>query len=106
MSFPLYDNLFNDSEIKSEDLPSEQKEELIKKIKKIDLTGAELIYSIIRKYQLENESDSMSSFNLPYKAIQQKTGIKFDLDLLPNKLKQMIYKFVNMHTNINLKKEK
>jgi hypothetical protein len=104
MSFPLYDNLLKDINLECSDLTLEEKEELIKKIKKIDLSGAELIYSIIRKYQLENETDSMSSFNLPYKAVQQKTGIKFNLELLPNKLKQMIYKFVNMHTIVNCKK--
>ena len=98
MSFPLYDTLYRETENK--DLTKDQKEELILKIKNIDSKGIELIYAIIRKYQLQNDNSSMSSFTLPYKAIQQKTGVKFDLEMFPNKLKQMIYKFINIHINI------
>jgi len=67
------------------------------KIKSIDEKGSELIYALIRVFQMEN-SDDITTFKLPYDGKYSKNDMKFDLNKLPNKLKQILYKFVKLHT--------
>ena len=98
-NFPLYDNLLAETDI-VDDLTENEKTELIKLIKSIDNIGAEYIYVLIRIYQLEN-SDDKSTFKLPYGGKYIKNDVKFDLNELPNKLKQMLFKFVKKHINID-----
>jgi hypothetical protein len=101
-NFPLYDSLI--SYTKNLDLNSTEKDDLIKMIKNIDEEGAERIYVLIRMYQLENNEDK-STFKIPYGGKYVKNDIKFDLNDLPNQLKQIIYKFVLMH-NKTMEEEK
>jgi len=91
-NFPLYDNLIN--EIKTEeDLTTKQKDEFIKLVANIDENASELIYALIRVYQLEN-SENKNTFTLPFNGTFINDTIKFDLNELPNKLKQVLYKFI------------
>jgi hypothetical protein len=91
-NFPLYDNLIN--EIKTEeDLTTKQKDEFIKLVDNIDENASELIYALIRVYQLEN-SENKNTFTLPFNGTFINESIKFDLNELPNKLKQILYKFI------------
>jgi len=92
--FPLYDNLSQG--IKNRDLTVLQKKDFIVKIKEIDTDGYELIYALIKMYQMET-GDANTSFTLPYKGIFIDENIKFDLNDLPKKLKQILYKFVDIH---------
>jgi len=93
-NFPLYDNLSTD--IATIDLTTKEKDEFMKIVKTIDTDGYELIYALIRIYQLENSEDK-STFKLPYGGKFLKNDIKFDLNELPNTLKQILYKFVLSH---------
>jgi hypothetical protein len=95
-NFPLYENLINESE--DTDLTTKQKDDLIKMIKKIetDIEGIERIYVLIRMYQLEYGEDK-NTFKIPFGGKYVKNDLKFDLNELPNKLKQIIYKFVRIH---------
>ena len=93
-NFPLYDNLSTD--IANTDLTIKEKDEFMKIVKTIDTDGYELIYALIRIYQLENSEDK-STFKLPYGGKFLKNDIKFDLNELPNTLKQILYKFVLSH---------
>ena len=93
-NFPLYDNLLNKTS--SSDLTVKQKEEFTKMIKNIDQNGYELIYILIRIFQIENNEDK-STFKLPYGGKYVKNDIKFNLEDLPNQLKQILYKFLNIH---------
>jgi hypothetical protein len=92
---PLYDNLFNEITT-NEDLSDKQKDEFMKMVKTLDVTGYEMIYVLIRVYQLENTEDK-STFKLPFGGKFLKEDIKFDLNSLPNRLKHMLYKFINIH---------
>lgn len=92
--FPLYDSLSKD--IADVDLTTSQKRSFIKKILKIDQTGHELVYALIRMYQIENGEENMS-FTLPYSGTFVENDINFDLDKLPKKLKQILYKFIGVH---------
>ena len=98
-SFPLYNNLLeNTTKI---DLTVDEKDNFKDKIKKIDLDGSERIYAIIRIFHNENNNDS-SNFNLPYSGviIPNKDEIRFDLEKIPFQLKQILFKFINLHITI------
>ena len=99
-NFPLYNNLLDTTN--KIDLTSEEKDIFKDKIKKLDVDGYEKIYAIIRIFHNENNNDS-SNFNLPYGGIilvNNKDEIRFDLEKLPFQLKQILYKFINLHTTI------
>ena len=95
-NFPLYDTLFNDVNT-NEDISDKEKEQFIKLVKSLDQIGYELMYVLIRVYQLEN-TDDKSTFKLPFGGKYIKDDIKFDMNELPNKLKHMLLKFVNIHS--------
>jgi hypothetical protein len=95
-NFPLYDNLVKD--LPSEEMSTKQKDKFMKLIKDIDEKGSELIYALIRVYQLENSEDK-STFKLPYGGKFIKHDMKFDLNDFPNELKHMLLKFITMHSN-------
>lgn len=94
-NFPLYESLSSD--VINEDLTIKQKEEYMKLIKNIDLDGAERIYVLIRMYQLENSEDK-TTFKIPYGGKYVKNDLKFDLNELPFELKQILYKFILIHS--------
>ena len=100
--FPLYDSLSKD--IKTEDLSVIQKRTFIKRVNKMDTRGHELIYALIRMYQIENNEEN-TSFMLPYNGIYVNTDIHFDLDKIPKNLKNILFKFVSIHLE-KMKEEK
>ena len=100
--FPLYDSLLKD--ISDNDLTVTQKRSFIKKITKIDKHGHELIYALIRMYQVENNETNIS-FTLPYNGTFIDTDINFDLDKFPFILKQILFKFLGVHLG-KMKEEK
>ena len=87
--FPLYDSLSKD--ISSDDLTIIQKRTFLKRVEKIDKNGNELIYALIRMYQIENNEDANTSFTLPYNGIHVETDIHFDLDNFPKDLKHILF---------------
>jgi len=92
--FPLLDSLSND--ITEKDLSYAQKRSFLEKIKKIDTDGQELIYALIKMYQLTYENNII--FNMPYNSKHvENDGITFNLVDLPNNLKQILYKFIGKH---------
>lgn len=92
-NFTLYNILHN--EASNEDMNLEEKTILVKQLKKIDLEGCELVYAIIRCYQIEN--DSHISNALPYDGRIVKTGMKWDIENIPTKLLRMIETFLKKH---------
>lgn len=91
MTFPLYQDLMkNTNEVP---LTDEEKDELIKRIKKLDTLGHELVYALIRNYQIEHET----TYEIPYDGKNLKLGLKFDLEKIPNRLSQIIFKFSEKH---------
>jgi len=94
-SFPLYENLSKD--VDNKDLTVEEKIEFIEMVKGMDKDddGNSLMYALIKVYQIEN--GNQSSFILPYGGKQLKPGIKFDLEVFPNALKQILHKFLRLH---------
>lgn len=91
--FPLYDSLSKD--IPEVDLTPTEKRLFIKRIEKIDKNGHELVYALVRMYQVENEENT--SFTLPYNGTFVDGDIHFDLDKFPMYLKQILFKFLVVH---------
>jgi len=100
--FPLYDSLSKD--LPQEDLTPTEKRLFIKKIGKIDNNGHELVYALIRMYQVENNEEN-TSFTLPYNGIFVDSDINFDLDKFPIYLKHILFKFLSVHID-KMKEEK
>ena len=100
--FPLYDNLYKN--VDDEDLSLNDKKNFLKRIKKLDENGQELIYTLIRFYEIENNENDKNN-NLPYNGIFVDNDINFDLDKFPLKLKQILFKFSKFHLN-KMKEEK
>ena len=92
--FPLYDSL--NTNVKNKDLTVLHKKDFIKKINILDHNGHELIYALIRIYQMENEEDN-TSFTLPYNGSYINKDMKFEMSNLPHKLKHILYKFIKVH---------
>jgi hypothetical protein len=92
-NFPLYDNMMKG--IKNKDLTAKQKSDLIKKINNIDENGVKLLYALIKSFSI---NDGLKTPNLPYNGERcESSSISFDLEKFPNKLKQMLYKFSDIH---------
>lgn len=92
--FPLYTSLSKN--LPKKDLTVAEKKAFIKHIKNMDKTACELVYALIRVYYLNNE-DYISGFTIPYGGNFIKDELKFDLELLPKKLKQLLNRFVLLH---------
>ena len=101
-NLPLYDNLMK--ETTNDDLTTKQKDNFMKLIKSVDQNGAELVYALIRMYQLENDDDK-STFKIPYGGKYIKSDMTFNLIDLPNQLKQVLFKFLQLHTETMKEKE-
>ena len=92
-NFPLYTSLFKEFENSKEELNVSDKEYLVGIIKKLDTKGHELIYALIKTYQIKHGD----TFSVPYGMKEQKLGYKFDLDNIPTILQHMLRKFVDLH---------
>ena len=97
-NFPLYDNILseiNTSQLQEKDLTTTEKEFISKK--KLDQKGNENMYLLIKCYYIDHEN---SKYDIPYsgKHIKSKNGIKFDIDAFPIPLKQMLYRFIKLHS--------
>ena len=62
----------------------------------IDQNGFEIVYALIRIFQLENNDDK-STFKIPYGGKFIKDDLNFNLNYLPLQLKQILYKFLLLH---------
>lgn len=103
-SFPLYNTLINDKNIPNS-ITTKQQLEFIKKIKKVDVTGRELIYALIKNHHLLSERKN-TCFISPYKGIKKKKSISFNLLNLPDKLQSILYFFIIKHLQEIKKKKK
>jgi paraquat-inducible protein B len=91
--FPLYTSL--KSGISDKDLTATQKADFVKKIEKMNPEGHELIYALIKTFYINNKE---TLFTTPYNGKFVKNNVTFDMDDLPVKLRQIIYKFIKIHT--------
>lgn len=92
-NFPLYTSLMTN--IRNRDLTPVQKNDFLKKIAMMKEEGHELIYALIKVFYIEHETDG--ALHIPYGGVLKNKSLTFDLNQLPNKLKQILYKFTKIH---------
>ena len=102
MTFPLYDILIKD--IVDEDLSIDNKKKLIELIPTLNDKEHQHIFALIRVYSLKH--NSRQTFDIPYDGQKNNKQVIFNLDKIPNIIKQMIYKFVNIHIDKIKEEEK
>lgn len=93
--FPLYSSL--KIGIPDKDLTAVQKADFVKKIETMNTEGHELIYALIKTFYILN-NESNTPFTTPYDGKFVKNNVTFDMDGLPQKLRQILYKFIKIHT--------
>jgi len=88
-NFPLYESL------KAKDSITVNKSDFIKKFKKLPTTSHELIYALIKSYQIDHKIDILGSL-LPFKGkkLRTKGSIKFNLLEVPEALQVILYRFI------------
>jgi hypothetical protein len=91
-TFTLYNNLVKKSY--TEVLSDEKKTEFIEYVKKLDGLGYKNLYTLIRIYQAEHEEINSQ---IPYDSKIQKSGLKFNLEILPTQLQNILYSFITLH---------
>ena len=99
-TFPLYDTLYNQvrqSNTMHPEITQSQKQLIISFIDSSQEHIHELIYVLIRMYQLQHSDTQL--FTLPYGAKQIKKGLKFNINKFPHTLTHIIHQFVITHTN-------
>ena len=92
--FPLYNSIKNITTL-DKNLSLKEILEIALKIKKLDKNTHELVYALIKSYQIDNKDNK--AHMLPYDSKQLKTGIKFDMNNIPLGLQNMLAKFLEMH---------
>jgi len=97
-SLPVYDNIVNKiSSNQTFDIGIDDKKDLIRNLEE-NIDTHELIFVIIRIYQIKN-SNNVSSLPYQSKYLKTKKGYKFDIDNLPSKLVYILIEFYKLHNN-------
>ena len=93
--FPLYNTLIKD--LPKKDLSLKQKKDFIHKTESIDTQGGELVYALIRAYQILNQEETLEE-KLPFEG-QKLPGndLEFNISKIPIQLRQLLYKFLCLH---------
>ena len=97
-TFPLYNSLEEKIPNLLLDLSSEDKDFFTEAVSTLELTEHELIYALIRYYQIQHETEDIPSI-FPYGGKKLKKGIKFDFEKLPIGLQYILLFFVRLHLN-------
>jgi hypothetical protein len=93
-NLPLYNSL--STGLVKKDLTAKQKTDFLTILEKFDTRGYELVYALIRVFQIENEVETVSE-DLPYGGVTKKSDIVFDFGTIPIPLRQILYKFAKIH---------
>ncbi len=99
-SFPLYNLLVEKT--KNNPFSASDCIELVENVRKLDKSGFDLLFVIIRIYSLKNSVNETSE--IPYGGqkvdgtqLESKTDVKFDIRNFPDKLNHMLLEFTKMH---------
>ena len=99
---PLFNSLFQECE-NSENLSEEQIKEMTESVKILHREGHEILFALIRHYQLKIDQQPIEQEPYDFKTI--KSGYKFTMHKLPTKLQIMLKNFVDLHSK-KLQEEK
>ena len=99
---PLFYSL-KSLEDSSVDLTPNMKEELLAKIKTLDLKGSELLFALIKFYEVKFMTSTRNE-DIPFDGKYISREYRFDLEKFPLPLRHIIYRFVLMHVK-NMEEE-
>ena len=99
-SFPLYNIMYSETESSTEPMSSADKDLLCETMKKLDMEGFELCYGLMKCFAHEQNDDSSP----PYNPKKNKTGYKFDIEDIPDRLLAILLRFSLKHVE-KLKEE-
>ena len=102
--FPLFDSTLNLTSKNVTELSHEEKSKLALDIKNFGKNAQELIYGLIKSYDI-NIGES-SPIGLPFNGKKLKSGPKFNLVEMPLRLQHMLLQFVKMHKESEARKQK
>lgn len=102
-NFPLYDKLNKD--IQTKELTAKQKTDFITKIEKMDQNGFNIIYILIKIYAIKENNQNITPYTENFTENKNLYDMTWDLKDIPQKLKQILYKFICMHYD-QMKEEK
>jgi len=94
--FPLYSSIANLIAENPQELSDAKKKDLSIKIRSFDRNTQELIYALIKAYDINNDGSSVTT--LPFGGKTLKSGLKFDINVLPLRLQRILLKFSEMHS--------
>lgn len=94
--FPLFNALYKETETMKDNIVSyDDRLLLMEEIKSLDKDGHEYLYALIRNYQLEIDKGDFNE--LPYDPKVNKTGYKFEMRKMPDRLIIILKHFVHLH---------
>jgi hypothetical protein len=86
--------LYNSLKKETDDLPL-NKEKFLKSVSELDEKGQEMFYVIIKLHQREYKKENLDQ--LPYESKFVSSKLRLDYEKLPNDLKSILAKFMEMH---------
>jgi len=97
MDLPLYDQLSQSTD--DHPPPDCEKALFVKRVKKFDQNGMEMLYALIYKHQT---TTSPSQVIYPYEAKVKAKGktIQFTMEIMPPKLQNIMVEFSKMHEKL------
>ena len=99
-SFPLFNVIYSETETMAT-VSSVDKDRLCETMKKLDAEGFELCYGLMKCFAHSYNNDNASP---PYNPKKNKTGYKFDVDEIPDRLVSILLHFSLKHVD-KLKEE-
>lgn len=99
--FPLFDTLRSKIAIgpMATPLVEEAQLELVAKVKALDDMGQELVYALIRYYQLHVTQANMMDAPFGMKKMKNSGEYRIEIKNLPVDLQHLLLEFVNIHVN-------
>lgn len=111
-SLPLYDTLLS-KKLKEDDLTTRERNYVLRTIPILDLETRELFHMLIKEHEKRTSPfdydavvDPSIVTNIPYEGIQLESGIQYDFDKFPIKLKRILHQFVKMSMQEKKRREK
>ncbi len=95
-TLPIYNNLLSYINTSDITITDDDKQNLLKNIDAYKDTH-EIVFAIIRYYQLNN-SNNITNSPFYCKYLKTKKGYKFDIENIPDKLIKIMIEFYKLHT--------
>ena len=100
--FPLYELIKNETlSVKDKLLSVEQKNDLMEKVKLLDIDAKTSFYVLVRCFEYETEQKTyfFNKTEVPYKGTYDGAKVEFNFLNFPNHLQQILYNFVLKYSN-------